>query len=163
MAALMFAVLLVQQDKRSQPEAKTAPQEKQTQPKEVIFSGPQVGEKLAALPVKLIGAKEPIDLIKKYGEGPLNVVFFHKLTRPGFAFTRLVAKFGAEREKDKLKTAVVFLTDDPPAMQMQLANIQRLLRQQNKNVIVGVSTDGADGPGAYGLNRNILILSLIHI
>lgn len=125
----------------------------------VVFSGPQVGEKIIALPVRIAGEKEPVDFVKRFGDAPLAIVFFHKLTRPGFQLTRQLARVGELVGKaDKMKTVVVFLTDDPPAMEKQVKNIERLM---GKTALVGISTDGSDGPGTYGLNRNVLMTVLV--
>ncbi|MFK7817855.1 MAG: hypothetical protein AB8G99_04010 [Planctomycetaceae bacterium] len=135
------------------------PKQKAKPPAKVVFSGPQVGEKVVALPVRIKGEKEPVDLVKRYGSGPLQIVFFHKLTRPSFQLTREIARVSEFVGKaDKLKTVVVFLSDDPPAIEKQVQNIQRLM---GKTALVGVSTDGSDGPGAYGLNRNVLTTVLV--
>lgn len=123
-----------------------------------VFSGPQKGEKLAALSVRLVGSPEPIDVVKVRGDKPQLLVFLHKLTRPGFQLTRVLATFIDRHAKDKLQAVVVFLTDDPPAAETQVGRIAQLLPKSAK---VGVSTDGAEGPGAYGLNRNVLITLLV--
>lgn len=149
---------------QSKDAAKAAAVAKQDVP--TVFSGPQVGEKLPALPVRLIGSKEAIDVVKQHGENPLVIVFFHKLSRPGFQVTRAMAEFVSERRKEKLRMAVVFLTDDAPAMEKQAANIKRLLLKPDGDkapgdTVVGFSTAGSDGPGPYGLNRNVQLTVLV--
>ena len=44
--------------------------------------------------------------------------------------------------------SVVFLSDDPAAL-------KQITRHVPKNVLVGISPDGREGPGSYGLNRNV--------
>ena len=80
-----------------------------------VFSGPQVGEQLPSFPMLGFFAEQegkPIDLLKEADGGPIMIVFFHELTRPGFGLMRAVTNFAGERTAQGLKVGVVFLTDD---------------------------------------------------
>jgi hypothetical protein len=65
---------------------------------------------------------------------------------------------GGQRNKD-LVSGVVFLTDDQTAMEAQLKRMKQHL--DGKGVPVGISTEGIEGPGAYGLNRKVTLTVLI--
>lgn len=57
-----------------------------------------------------------------------------------------------------MTVGVVFLTDDVTQAVKRVANIQHLLAD---DIIVGVSPDGKEGPGSYGLNRNVTLTILV--
>ncbi len=128
-----------------------------------IFSGPQPGERLPALKVKLLGEKEPVELVDTHGGKPVQVFFIHKVTRTAFSLMRPLARFASTQKKKNLRTIVVFLTDDPPAMDKQMQAIANYLKQDVKDgdLKVGVSPDGSNGPGIYGLNRNATLTVLL--
>jgi len=126
-----------------------------------VFSGPQVGEKL--VPFKILGvyddeAGKELDFVTQAQGKPLVLVFVHKLTRPSHAVTRLLMQFGAQRKKDGLFFGAVYLYDDLTAGTERLKPIQQYLP---KGVSVGISADGVEGPGAYGLNRNVTLTILV--
>lgn len=134
------------------------PQEKPATSKP-MFSGPQVGERLPALKVRLLGEKEPKELVASHKGKPVQVIFMHKVARIAFQLIKPVTEFAAKHEKDKqFRTVLVFLTDDPPAMDKQMRAIAGYLP---KSVLVGVSPDGSNGPGNYGLNRNAMMTLLL--
>jgi hypothetical protein len=128
---------------------------------EPVFSGPQVGEKLT--PFKLNGvfgdaAGMNIDLIAQAEGGPLVIVFVHERTRPAFGLTNTVLRFAASRAKDGLQGAAVFLTGDATETQDWM---KRVAGNFPTGVTFGISPDGQEGPGAYGLNRNVGLTVLV--
>ena len=128
---------------------------------EPVFSGPQVGEKLR--PFKAHGVFDDadgkaFDYVSAAQGKPLILVFVHKLTRPSHAVTRALMHFGSQRKKDGLFTAAVFLYEDLTAGTERLKGIQRYLPDKAS---VGISENGIEGPGAYGLNRNMTLTILI--
>ena len=126
-----------------------------------VFSGPQVGEKLVPFTIKgVVGdeADKDVDLVREADGAPIVIVFFHQLTRPAFALTNTVTKMAASRKKDGLKAAVCFLTDDPTASRDRM---KRQARYYTKDVVHGLSMEGSEGPGAYGLNRNVTLTVLV--
>ena len=128
---------------------------------ETPFSGPQKGEKLPALKVKGVFGDEAgkeLDLIQQAGEKPVVLIFVHKRTRPAFGLMNAVMKYAAERSKDGLASGVVFLTDDVTATDKWLNVVKRHLSEK---ITYGISADGVEGPGAYGLNRNVTLTVLV--
>lgn len=126
-----------------------------------IFSGPQAGEKLAALPVKgLVGewSGKTLDAREFIGDKPALVFFFHSLTRPAYGMTRALAKFAESKKSAGLSTVVVFLTADPTETEKWA---QILPKQMPAGPLYCYSTDGLEGPGSYGLNRNVILTVLI--
>jgi len=128
---------------------------------EPVFSGPQVGEKL--VPFKLNGvfgdaAGTNIDLISQADGGPLVIVFVHERTRPAFGLTNTVMRFVASRAKDGLQGAAVYLTADATEAQDWM---KRVAGNFPRGATFGISPDGQEGPGAYGLNRNVAVTVIV--
>ena len=128
---------------------------------EEVFSGPQVGEKLVGF--KVLGAYDDlagkeVDFVTAAGDKPIMLVFVHDpITRPSASVTRAVAAY-AEKHKEKLASAVIMLKDDKSAAEEFLKRARGSLKL---NVQVGISPDGVEGPGAYGLNRNVSLTILV--
>ena len=128
---------------------------------EPVFSGPQAGEVFPPLPVKVVLGDQDgkdADLVNEAGAKPLVVIFFHARTRPAYALTRKVMEFAATKSDAGLKSHVVFLTDDPTETNKWVNLIQKQLPE---GVTYAISHDGIEGPGAYGLNRNVTLTVLV--
>lgn len=126
-----------------------------------IFSGPQVGEKLPAFKLKSIVGQMPdkeFDPVERAGEKPIVLIFFHERTRPAFGLTNTVMRFAASRARQGLTSSVVFLTEDATETERWIKNVQQNLPKGGE---FGISPDGQEGPGAYGLNRNVGLTVLV--
>ena len=126
-----------------------------------VFSGPQVGEKLPAFQSKgVFGDLEgkDFDFIENSKGKPVVLIFVHARTRPAFGLTNTMMRYASSKSKDGLKSGVVFLTDDPTATGKWMNNVQKHFP---KGVSYSISTDGQEGPGAYGLNRNVTLTILV--
>jgi hypothetical protein len=126
-----------------------------------VFSGPQVGEKLAPFSVQGVfddEAGKSFDFVTKAEDKPILLLFVHELTRPSVAVTRSIMKYAGERKKDGLSCGLVFLSDDPTAIEQQLKRARHALPP---NTPIGISTEGREGPGSYGLNRDMTLTVLI--
>jgi hypothetical protein len=129
---------------------------------EPVFSGPQVGEKL--VPFTVTGAYDdqagkPLDWISQAAGKPTLLIFVHPpVTRPSAAVTRVLTQYAHTRAKDGLFTGVVWLADDPAVAEQFLKQARGSL---NFPVPLGISADGAEGPGAYGLNRKMGLTILV--
>lgn len=126
-----------------------------------VFSGPQVGEPLPGFQVAVIvgddaNSGKDVDTSLIFDDQPTLLIFFHERTRPAFGLMRAVTNF-AEKRKG-MKSMVVFLTDDATETQQWAKNISRYF---SKGTAYGISTDGKEGPGAYGLNRNVTLTVLV--
>lgn len=126
-----------------------------------VFSGPQPGERLPALPVRLVYSDdtgEVVDLVEQAGGEPMVLVFVHQVSRPSIMVTRLLARYADSRAEDRLHTGVVWLEDDLSAAEQMLNRIRHAMTD---TVPTGISVDGQEGPGSYGLNRNVSLTILV--
>ena len=140
----------------TQVEVKNPAEYKKTQKSE-IFSGPQPGEKLPHLKVKVIKGEDKniiLDLITMSKKQPL-ILFLQDETPSGLrglvGICRLLAKI-SDKSKQNIHKIVVFLGDSPETISNQAS---RLLPHIPLDVFMGMSPDGREGPGNYGLNRNV--------
>ncbi len=127
-----------------------------------VFSGPQLGEKLPPLKVRGVLGDSPgeeFDPVSKAGGKPIGLIFFHQRTRPAFSLSRAIANYAEARAKDGLSLCVVFLTDDVTTAETFIKGSVRRYFPEGPNYVV--STDGPEGPGAYGLNRNVALTVLV--
>lgn len=146
-----FTLVVVIQDATAQddPEAST------------VYSGPQIGEPLPNFEMKLgfgEGAGTEIDLVEQAGDQPVVIVFVHDRSRPAFGLANSVMRYCDQDGGDKLHRGICFLTADPTETATWMNRIKNYFP---KNTPVGFSTDGIEGPGAYGLNRNVQLTVLV--
>ena len=125
------------------------------------FSGPQVGETIE--PFTVLAANGPdagkeVDFISRYGDAPTMLIFLHQLDRNVAALLRPCERFAQERESAGLKSLIVFLADDKIAGERKMQNVVRSLEIK---MPVGVSLEGIEGPGAYGLNKGVAVTTLV--
>ncbi len=128
---------------------------------EPIFSGPQPGEKLPGFQVAGVfgdQAGQDIDLVQAADGQPLVLVFFHARTRPAFGLTNTIMRYAITRKEAGLVNGVVFLTDDATETENWLKRVQKHFPQGAQ---VGISQAGQEGPGSYGLNRNVTLTILV--
>jgi len=128
---------------------------------ESVYSGPQVGEKLSPFQATTpFGDEESksFDVIQKADGKPILLIFVHARTRPAFGLMKLISQFAASKSESGLQSCVIFLTDDRTATEQWMSLTEK---QLPKGVLYGISGDGQDGPGAYGLNRNVTLTILI--
>ncbi len=122
---------------------------------EPVFSGPQPGERLAALTVTGVydeRAGKSFDPVAEADGGPVVLLFVHSVTRPGIALTRTLTEYARSLDDPKVSTTVIWLNEDKAEAE---AFLTRARRSVGLRVPVAVSGDGIEGPGAYGLNRNV--------
>lgn len=125
------------------------------------FSGPQVGERLVPFTARgTLGevAGKEFDLVKSADGKPTLLIFVHEVTRPSLGLTRLIMTYAATRAKDGLVGGVVFLSADPTETENWMKRASNALP---KDVAIGISTDGQEGPGPYGLNRHVALTVLV--
>ena len=122
-----------------------------------LFSGPQPGEKLPPLMAKGINGEtkgKMYDVIAKT-DGQLLVLFLQDESGLGLrgllGISRLLAQI-AEKSEQAMHINAVFLGDTPDAVENQAS---RLVSHVPSGVLLGISQDGREGPGSYGLNRNV--------
>ncbi|HEY2783461.1 MAG TPA: hypothetical protein VGJ05_00675 [Fimbriiglobus sp.] len=126
-----------------------------------VYSGPQVGEKLPGFKVKGVfgdAAGKELDFVKSADGKPIVLVFVHDLNRMSLSLTRTLTAYTAGRAKDGLHTGVVWLTDDVTEAENTLKRVKQALA---KDAPLGISPDGKEGPGSYGLNRAMTLTILV--
>ncbi|MFN0017673.1 MAG: hypothetical protein ACKVP0_05390 [Pirellulaceae bacterium] len=138
---------------------KEAPAE-EAKPKEELFSGPQVGEKLPSFKVQGVLGNEgkDLDFLKQADGKPIVLVFVHDVNRPSIGLTRVLTSYTASRAKDGLTTGVAFLSDDATEAE---ANIKRMQHALTAAAPTGIAEGGKEGPGSYGLNRKVTLTILV--
>lgn len=128
---------------------------------EEIFSGPQAGEPLPELSALLVmgeQAGKEVIVVKEEQPEPTLLIFVHNITRPSIGLTRTLSGYAHTRTDDGLKSAVIFLTDDPTEGETRIKRMQHALTAE---IPTGISPEGSEGPGSYGLNRNVSLTILI--
>ena len=126
-----------------------------------VFSGPQVGESLPTFVFRETlgdGAGTDVDLVAKTGDGALLLIFVHDVNRQSISMTRILSRYAQKRSADGLTTGVIFLADDPTVAE---ETVQRIRHALTPGVATGVSLEGREGPGSYGLNRNVMLTILV--
>jgi hypothetical protein len=126
-----------------------------------IFSGPQVGEKLSPFQVRGVfdqDAGKDLDFVTKADGKPIVLIFVHDVNRQSISMTRILSQYTVSRAKDGLATGIVWLHDDATEAENTLKRIKHALTPQAPT---GISIDGREGPGSYGLNRNVMLTILV--
>lgn len=126
---------------------------------DAVFSGPQVGEK--STPFKVLEMTGPNqgkerDPVTENAGAPTALVFVSAIERSIVPLLRVVDQYGAERT-NLLKTELVFLVGDRVAGEARVKAAATSLKLQTR---VGLSLDGAEGPGNYGLNKECMMTIL---
>lgn len=126
-----------------------------------IYSGPQPGEAVPEFSLTAVHGAESgtnVNLVDEAGSGPLFVIFVHERTRPAFGLMNAVARFAESRADAGLTSGVAFLSADPTATENWLRQVTRHLP---KKTTIGFSPDGQEGPGSWGLNRNVAMTIVV--
>ncbi len=128
-----------------------------------IYSGPQPGEPLPPFKVTgFLGAKrgevfDPVDLA---AGKPLMLIFQDDsvVGQKGLLLCgKTLAKI-AEESRQGFMISATFLVDDPtPSKVFQYKFADKI----DKAIVMSVSHDRRDGPGAYGLNRNVAMTIIL--
>lgn len=128
---------------------------------EPIFSGPQVAEKLVPFKVRGVFAADAgreLDFVTQAGDKPLVLIFVHDVNRQSISLVRVLSSYTISRAKDGLQTGVIWLDADATEAENTLQRIKHAL---TPNAPTGISLEGREGPGAYGLNRNVQLTVLV--
>ncbi len=128
---------------------------------EQVYSGPQVGETLSPFTVRGVfddDAGRELDFVTEAAGRPIVLVFVHDVNRPSIALTRALTTYTSGRAADGLTTGVVWLDADATEAENTLKRVRHALAPKAR---VGVSPEGAEGPGSYGLNRDVTLTVLI--
>ena len=128
---------------------------------EQIFSGPQPGEDLPSFKVRGVfddDSGKDLDFVATADGKPIVLIFVHDVNRQSIGMTRVLSQYTVSRAKDGLNTGVVWLSDDATEAENTLKRVRHALAPKAP---IGVSPDGREGPGSYGLNRNVMLTILV--
>ena len=127
-------------------------------PQDPKFSGPQKGEKASGFKVFDVGTRQDLDYVADAKSAPLVLVFIHELSRPGAALMRALDEYGQIKLARGLRTHFVSLSEDRDGAERHLPAVVKSLNLRSP---LGISLDGKEGPGAYGLNREVMLTILV--
>lgn len=133
----------------------------ETKPAEEVFSGPQVGEDLSAFEIVGVfddAAGKRFDPIAEAKGKPLVLLFVHQANRPSIGLTRLLMTYLEQRQDNDVASCVVWLSADPTQAESDLKRMRHALPAKT---LIGISPDGVEGPGTYGLNRQVTVTVLV--
>ena len=125
-----------------------------------VFSGPQPGEALTSFKAVAFSgprAGREVELPGEFAGKPTVLVFVHEITRPALQLIRPVDHYAAKWADAGLNARVVWLAADPAQAQ---AFLKRARNSLNLKSPVVIALGGAEGPGNYGLNRNVTLTIL---
>ena len=128
---------------------------------EGVFSGPQVGERLSPVKVAIAYGRKKgneVDLLEAAEGRPTLLVFVHGANRPAARLTRALMNYAEMRADDGLFAALIWLADDLSGAEQYM---ERSISWWGVGLPVGISVDGAEGPGSYGLNRKVNVTVLV--
>ncbi|MEM9368700.1 MAG: hypothetical protein AAGD07_22135 [Planctomycetota bacterium] len=126
-----------------------------------IFSGPQPGEPLPPMTITDVRSDASATVVGDDPGQPVMLICMddsevsEKIT---YYYGRLTKALAAVPETRSLRVVMAILGDDP---QEPLAMARRSLRYAAPNTVIGIGRDGRDGPGAFGLNRNVAVTILL--
>ena len=156
----LFAITVTAQDRRAYAAGRIEikdPAELTKAQAEPIFSGPQAGETLPSFRViGLSGALEGVEFDPAARAGDkLHLLIFGKEAR---TFGRFLGNLGRqldtiERNSGRAwEMSFIVVNDDPNDVE---SKFEAVARSFPASLAAGLSVDGAEGPPAYGLNRNM--------
>ena len=149
---------------------------------EAIFSGPQVSEALSPFVVHGVFddlAGKEMNYVQLANGGPVVLIFVHDVNRQSISLARILATYTNSRARDGLVTGMILLHDDATEAESLLKRMRHAIgpvkatamaasgdaqNEPTRNIeyaTVGTSTDGREGPGSYGLNRNVTLTILV--
>lgn len=126
---------------------------------EKVFSGPQHGETLKPLKVLQVTRPEKAEELEIVGADDefTMLIFLHQVTEPGVGLMMHLEWYAHRQEQ--LASHYVLLTDDR-------AKTEQIVKRWASRPLFAdspmcISLDGPEGPGRYGLNRNVAMTILI--
>lgn len=125
------------------------------------FSGLQPGESIE--PFKVLAVNGPdagkeVDYISRFGDASVFLIFLHQLDRNVAALLHPCERFAQDRASAGLKTLIVYLAADKIEAERRMRAVIGSLRLESQ---VGVSLDGLEGPGSYGLNKAVAVTAIV--
>jgi hypothetical protein len=126
-----------------------------------LFSGPQPGEPISPFHVLAVNgpnAGREVDIVSEFGDSPMLLIFIGHLDRNLAGMLTPCEQFAIDRAPAGLKALYVFLAPDKIEGERRMQAVIGSLKLKS---FVGVSVDGVEGPGAYGLNKEVAATVLV--
>ena len=128
-----------------------------------LYSGPQAGEKLPTLDVVGVGGKldeKDFDAAELSNETPILIALIDDSELGGKTtyFLGQLSETIEQHASGKFRTIVIYVGDDPETIQKEVASVRKYLP---KHLMVAYARSGRDGPGSYGLNRNVPVTMIV--
>ena len=127
---------------------------------EQIYSGPQPGEKATKFEILELATEGGLEerTVDPSGRArPVVLVFLHAIERSMVPLLRVVDEYAGSRG-EKLSSHVVFLSGDRISGEQRMKAVNGSLKLKSK---VGLSPDGVEGPGNYGLNKECMMTVVV--
>lgn len=128
---------------------------------ESLTSGPVAGSKLTPAPCYASSGPldgQEFDAAAKLGSSPGALLFVHELTRNTAPVLRGLDRLASEFSIVGFRSFTILLGGDRTAAEDQLKRVNGSLKLANPIVL---STDGAEGPGNYALNRKCTLTLIL--
>jgi hypothetical protein len=125
------------------------------------ISGPQVGDSVTPFNMRGVlddEAGKNIDLVKDANGRPLVIVFLNEVNRQTVGLARQTLNDAASRKGDGLESGLVLLSADAAQTEEW---VKRAVQALPRGVPIGISSDGVDGPPAYGLSRKVAVTVIV--
>lgn len=131
-----------------------------------LLSGPQVGDVAAGFEVDLAtgdDAGKKIDLLERWKDKPVLVLFWSDVNRPSFGLVRLLDKYARLRQPEGLEVLLVRATENADEAKK---HSKLLYDTYEIKAPAGVTAGGKGGPEGYALNADagltVLLLDKEH-
>ena len=126
-----------------------------------VFSGPLVGEPI--LGFEAVGMNGELrdqahDFVAAYAGAPTVYCFVHEVSRATGKTLRALDDACAARAEDGLEALFVLLGSDQDATERYGLSLPGLLEMRSQ---LAVSADGVEGPGAWGLNKEMSLTVVV--
>lgn len=119
-----------------------------------LLSGPKVGDAPPGFEVDVATgdlAGMQLDLLNRWKDKPVLLIFWSEVTRPSFGLLRQLDKYGRLRQPEGLEVLIVRVSDKPDEDKKHA----RLLHDNYEiKAPAGVAKGGRNGPDNYGLNTD---------
>jgi hypothetical protein len=122
------------------------------------FSGPQKGEKTPPFRVFDIATRQEVDYVAEWKGAPALLVFVHEYTRPAAGLMRALDETVQIKQARGLRAAYVSLSENRDGAERHLPLVAKSLNLKSP---LTISVDGKEGPGAYGLNREVTLTVIV--
>ena len=128
-----------------------------SQTEQELFSGPIAGEPIVPFDVVAATGEERdtvVDYVTRYDGAPTVYCFIHNVTRASSRAIRALDEACVAREADGLEALFVMLGADQDETERYGLRLPTILSLTSD---VGISVDGLEGPGAWGLDREMVL------